>query len=824
MLALLPALSYAIIIAGIAHYASAWPAYWERSAFSDFCMWSFAILSFAYVLQRYVRHYAPHLLLTGVLVYLLLGVGLANGIAVAFFMLSSFLAGRSVLGLLFRSNPPEMLLDQSLIIGFALQLALFGTLIHFPVNTQALYFLILASPALLLLKPGVLQRYGPGLSRSSQACSAALARMPYWSLVISVLLLGQLARYAMFPTVGYDDNAQHLRMWTELTNDKRYWFDVVSQIGAVVPFAVDLLHSIVSLLAGADARGALNLGILLLLLRQVWILTGRLVTDPVDRLIILVLFGSTPILAHLLTSLQTELFLAFLAATGVKFSLEKTTNASCNAVAILALAAICCATKLPGAVLGLALLIAYCASLSGSFPGFKRQYGITFYAGLAAYLLLLVFVAFESYLVAFRITGNPVFPFYNGIFKSPFFPVKNFSDLRYIKDFSFSTYWDIFFKTSQYYESFDFVAGFQYLLLFPLALIVFVRRSTLRQALPFLVPIAVYGLAMFATTQYWRYLFPVLPLAGVVMASLVGTAASAGDRKPGYVVRGVFLCYTALNFYLMPGISWSFSIPLQKTFNATGRNSVTEELAPVKRLTEYLNQKASGMRVLYDYDTPYGATLSGKPVYVNWYSSARHERAIRWKNTDDISSFLKEENIDYVIWNPAPERLQEEQKQRNLMSRHLSIFGFPEHQIGSFILYRLFSHEIAYRRTFSLNQVSDSGVRTGLSTEKTGAINTGQEHHIATSEARIIASFKTDGASIARYNATFQCNAPTGHFIAQINWDVRPVYYKRVACEANEVKFTQAIPIPPGSRSGDIYLSAAGGAQATVSSIEIETN
>src|SRR5690606_20282233 len=103
--------------------------------------------------------------------------------------------------------------------------------------------------------------------------------------------------------------------------ERRALFDVHNQIWSVAPFAVDLLHAGLSLLAGADARSAMNLGLALLLLllmariMQHWLLPARV------QWLLMVLMASTPMLGNLLLSLQTELLLAVVALAGLRLVL-----------------------------------------------------------------------------------------------------------------------------------------------------------------------------------------------------------------------------------------------------------------------------------------------------------------------------------------------------------------------------------------------------------------------------------------------------------------------------------------------------------------------
>src|SRR5690606_16694995 len=122
-----------------------------------------------------------------------------------------------------------------------------------------------------------------------------------------------------------------------------------------------------------------------------------------------------------------------------------------NILALLLVAALCAATKLPAALLGVALLL---MSACRNWRTVKPEP----ISGVQVFKLLCIvaaatFVALHAYINAFLVTGNPVFPLYNGVFKSVYFPEYNVVDLRYIPSLGIRAYWDFFFNTHLYNEA-----------------------------------------------------------------------------------------------------------------------------------------------------------------------------------------------------------------------------------------------------------------------------------------------------------------------------------------------------------------------------------
>jgi hypothetical protein len=810
-----------LVIVLVAVRPGPFPIYWNGPAFRDLAGWSGSVGVAAWLVRRVSARWAPHLLLGVASLYLLGGVGISQGSATLLFVASSYVVGRLVIGLLFRADPARLLARNSLAIGVAIQLAGFGLLIHFPGNTRGNYLAILGLPLLAAALLGSRSRsLAQALVASATRQAHRLGEVPLPQVAVVVTVVGYVARFAFFPSVGYDDNALHLRMWSVLSAQGIYAFDTVMSVGAVTPFALDLLASIVSMVAGADSRGAVSLTLLALLLIQLWQLGAYVVRGGLDRSILVVLFVSTPMLANLLTLQQVELLMALLATTGVLLAVERRPAQSTGRpAAVLALAALCAATKLPGAVLG-ALLVVAATGSAWRDRGHRRGLGSVRspLPGLLWLLPVLAFTALQSYLVAWRLTGNPVFPFYNAFFKSPLFPQTNLADLRYATGFTFSSVWDTFFRTSAHAEAADFTAGFQYLLVLPLGLGLLASRRFRAIRWPLLLTLLGFGLVMFWASQYWRYLFPVLPLATVTMGAVLLGAPGQWSQAHLTLRRALLLGFAALNLYFLPGISWFFTVPPQRSYTEAGRAAVTARLAPERSLTEEVNRRYPGTRVLYDSEIPAGATLVGTPIYVNWYSPSRQTRYQAWRNLSDVEEFIQAERVDLVIWDQDP---ADTGGPRGLLLQYLSHHAYPELQVGSKLLYRSLDRGPAYRIVYPPAPApSLPGDPAGSAAGQSGA----GPSFVANSAPRVVGAVEIGRASVARYSATIRCPGGPGRFIAQVNWDMGRPYYRAVACGQEPVQFTEAFPIPVGARSGQIFVTARETPEALVSGLLIETD
>jgi len=793
VLPLLAAASLLLLLALLFQNGEGMPSYWNSELLDDLLDWTGGVLLLAVLLRLCLRSRALLLFIICMLLYLASGLPTAAVLASLLFFLSALYYGRILLRLLCpREDYFSCGLSRPLLIGIALLLGFFSLLIQVPWNYPLIHALVLLAPLLLLVASGqYLVHWQRGLA-ALQACTTPIARLPYWPCAALLLLVAAICRYAFFPSLGADDNVLHLRMWTMLSWQHQYSFDVIGQVWEAAPFAVDLMHGSISLLAGTDARGALNLCLLALLARQMWAILRLSGLDPLACLLLLTLFISTPMTGNLLITLQTELFLAVLATSGVRLLLEsRQTWYSSNSAALLAVAALSIATKLPGFALAALLLL---VALLRLWPLRRQelcQQPLSAQLTLPLFLVVLAVLAFCPYFLAWRLTGNPVFPLYNGIFQSPLFDAYNFSDGRWTQGFSLASYWQVFFATSRFYESQDFVAGFQYLFLLPLALLALFCRMPRAYTVPLAIPLAGFGLLVFAASQYWRYLYPVLPLASCVLGALM-------LGRPRRAVWAALLGCLALNLWFYPGISWLLTFPPGESRSPAEKALFIRDYMPSQALSTHLNNIAPGARVLFHPDYPYGASLQGDPYYITWYAPSRLAVASRVKNTADLQAFIRDEKLGYAIWDmgavPVPGDFTA------LFREYLQAYGLPLQQAGNQVLFQLQTLPLNWNAFFQADQLD------------------------ASSEPTIIATLDPDGHSVARYQATFRCISEQGYFVAQINWDTGPPFYRLVPCSMEPVAFVETLPIPPDSRTAHVYITARDTDKVTVDTLSIETD
>ena len=194
-----------------------------------------------------------------------------------------------------------------------------------------------------------------------------------------------------------------------------------------------------------------------------------------------------------------------------------------------------CATKAVTLALAPVLILAF---LARSRRWMSRDAIVPALIGVGGFAL----VGSIPYIRAWLTTGNPVFPIFNSIFKSAYFPLMDFTQTLFDSGLSWNTIYRITFESEKYLESTAGAPGFQRLLLLGAsiaALLLTRRRRGAQIALTSLLMIAV----TFQFQSHLRYVFPAMVLLAVRIGGAYANvfSSSAAIRWPGYVLFGAAL-------------------------------------------------------------------------------------------------------------------------------------------------------------------------------------------------------------------------------------------------------------------------------------------
>lgn len=503
------------------------------------------------------------------------------------------------------------------VAGIAVIILVLWIALHFPINRPWVYAGFLLMP--WLAEARRLPEYFSSFrfSCDSRKESAALA----------LLLFALMAHWlvALKPEVSSDGLAMHLAFPMTVADQARWPFDFKQQTWAVMPNGGDSLYTAAYLLGGESGARLANFAMLLLIVSLITIAARRWL-NVWQALLTAALFASTPLVQLVTGSLFVENVWAALVITAMLALARFWESGEEREVllsgillgASLAVKLQACVFLLPAAVLG-------------GIACWRQKKRKPFVVAAA---LIVVFGA-PIYTYAFAKTGNPIFPFANTRFRSPYYDTVNaFSDPRFNAPLSWKTPYDLTFHSNLYFESQPGGSGFQFLLLLLPAFV------GLRKRFAWLLAAAGASacLVLLIVLPNWRYLYPGLALVSVAIGNLLLDWPVAGAVAMAAV--------TVLNLYFLPASGWyhrDFAY-----FRGGQAQQYLEHAAPLRLVIAELNRTAPGEPVaFFTGDTIAG--LKGLAYTNTWHNELYWQRVRNAHSPKEIAEVLKGLNIRTIV-------------------------------------------------------------------------------------------------------------------------------------------------------------------------------
>ncbi len=391
----------------------------------------------------------------------------------------------------------------------------------------------------------------------------------------AMLLLGLASTGAWLPTMQSDDVVYHLGLPFQLQDAAHYVPDPITQVWSLAPWAGDVLQGAAQVLAGGEARGALDAFWLVLAAATAFAVTAALGGDARRRWWSVALLASLPLSMSLAGGMQTELpamaWLPALAWLALRPPAHDAGTAS-NARWLMACAVLfgaLCELKILHAVVALPVL---------AWAGWRHRQDIP-WRWLPMALAAAIAAGGSSYFNAWRITGNPVFPLMNSWFRSPYFASADFRDARWNAGLDAEVLWDISFDSDHYFESFD--GGFGFVLIALLGVWLLALRHSRTRGLAGVASIAL--LLPLLPMQYARYLQPSLVLLLPALVIAYPTVKRSG---------AAFWALCVLNLAFATNASWMLRTgALKQTVRDLGRDTPTlQRFVPERVLASRLRE------------------------------------------------------------------------------------------------------------------------------------------------------------------------------------------------------------------------------------------
>jgi 4-amino-4-deoxy-L-arabinose transferase-like glycosyltransferase len=421
---------------------------------------------------------------------------------------------------------------------------------------------------------------------------------------------------ALKPETSADALSMHLALPMSVAHDHRWMFDFRQYTWALMPSGGDSLFTAAYLLGGETAARLTNVGLLVVIVGMVYRASRQWLAAA--------LFASTPLVLLVTGSLFVENVWAAMIMGAVLALIRYDENGDPSEIrtaGVLFGAAI--STKVIAAVFLLP------AAFVAVWMVVKRRQLST----MAAAALLLAIFAAPPYAYAWVKARNPLFPFANAIFRSPYYPPESFADPRFRPPISWHTAYDATFRSGLYFEAQGGAPGFQYfLMLVPAAILTRRRAAALTVAIG-----AIAAILLFAFLPNLRYIYPALPLFSIAIGNLLTRWRYA---------PAVFCVVAGINGWFLASAGW-----YQKDFALYHPSQVPgylESSAPERVLIDDLNRTAPGKPVAF-FSTGAVAGLQGAAFTDSWHTNDYWTKIRSAQTAEEVAAIVRGLQIHQIV-------------------------------------------------------------------------------------------------------------------------------------------------------------------------------
>jgi hypothetical protein len=568
------------------------------------------------------------------------------------FTIASTILGRAILSA-FRIKNNNINWTVNFLVGAGAYGTAVGLLAHYPVNYPGAYGAMLALPMILGWR--LLLELIESICKVFTHSNPPGERIVWLEVSIVVVALIHFTT-ALMPEVGHDALAMHLFIPAHLSLRHQWGFDVSTYVWAVMPMLGDWIFAIGYMLAGETAARLINVGFIFVLgwLVRALIMWGG--GTAVGARWAVLIFLSTPLTFTESSSLFIESVWASFVVAGT-LALLRTCSSNDNQKIDLPIAGILLGCALAAKAVTLTILPVLLLLLIGRYKSWLRaESGRGLMIGLGFFVAL----GLIPYVTSYWLTGNPVFPFYNKLFQSPYYPIVNFAGPPI---FGKGVTWDLLyqatFHSGKYLEGRSGAAGFQWLLLFVPA-VVALSVGWQRRGLTLVLIGVFYVVLTFQSLSYLRYIFPSFAiLSAVVGLAFSGMWAAQPLLQKFSCIIGCLV--VGLNLFFFKAGTYYGDFELKSVFSETERETYLQKRMPIRNAVKVVNRLNMGRTPVAVFSSPLTAGLTADGLYPSWYNH-QFQLLINKANTDrEVANVLLSKGVDFVIldasWGSAEKRL-----------------------------------------------------------------------------------------------------------------------------------------------------------------------
>ncbi|MDP2203188.1 MAG: hypothetical protein Q8K07_14280 [Methylicorpusculum sp.] len=552
------------------------------------------------------------------------------------FGLASYALGFAIL-VFFKFDKEKLSNITAALVGAGVYGTAVGIAAHFPINYPGLYGFALAVPILF----GWRDIYAAVRSLGQFCGEKSVSK--WHDLAIALVALIHFS-VSLMPEVGHDALAMHLFIPAHLRTRHEWGYDVNTYVWAVMPMMGDWLFSIGYMLAEETAARLINVGFIFVLgwlIRDLVIWAGG---SAIGARWAVLLFLTTPLTFTESSSLFIESVWAAFVVAG-SLSVFKLLQRSDDHSDQLLTAGILLGSGVAAKAVTFTILPVLALFLISRYRIWGKREFVT---AIGKSLLLFLLIGGVPYVTAWHITGNPVFPFFNQIFKSPFFPEVAFeAPAVFLKGLTWDVIYKATFHTEQFLEGTAGAPGFQWILLFLPSLLMLIACRGYRG----LVLLVVAGCCIVVTFQslaYLRYIFPSFAWG----AAGIGVALSVVNADLNFVRKILSIAGVAvvlLNLVLLKSGTNYGNLSHLLLIGQFEKEAYLNSSLPIRIAVQLVNQLNVGRTPVAIFSSPLTAGLNSDALYPNWYNLQFDARVKRVGTKDHIANLLMEKGVDFVI-------------------------------------------------------------------------------------------------------------------------------------------------------------------------------
>jgi hypothetical protein len=523
------------------------------------------------------------------------------------------------------------------LVGFGVYVFAMAFLVRLRVNFSWVYAAILAIP--ILTDVSAFRRRAEMWVRMVHP-----RRAPSWleraGLLLLLYVLGLSWLLVLKPEISTDALAMHLAIPAGIDRHHVMPFEPDRFVWSVMPMGADYSYTLGYVLGGEAASRLVNFEMFLAIAALYFSAIRRWVSREVAFAFTACL-AATPLSSMTTGSLfvenqQAALILGMLVSV---WRLDETRHERwLHAAAVLGGTAV--ATKLgSNSFVACTLPFAALAVANG-----WRAMGPRPLLSTVASVGVLLAMGATPYAIAWWKTANPVFPFLNAEFRSPFFPIMNFADLSFTERVGIDSIYSLTFETPKWLASQRGAFGFQYLIFVVLALLAS-AASPRRQVLSATTVGIVGAYLILRSVPNARYVYPALPLISVAPAALLGSLGRHAWPSRA-VVSSVIAC-TGMNVYFFVASCYydkDFYVP----FSAEARREYVRRTAPIREVVDYFNRTHPGEPVLFSHTTAV-AGLWADAYEVQWHQWLNWDKVKAAADIPALRSLLATWKVHYLV-------------------------------------------------------------------------------------------------------------------------------------------------------------------------------